>query len=261
MHVSVKRSDKLVGYPKVPVQVSVRFYQGAPEGRVELAKEILNGQSIDFDFDASSFDVGFSVSGVTLKEHIGLCPKEDLSLQFGLKESDKPSLSGVKSIKELAAENFARAEEERLKMIADRRHHSQVINYDKLGIALVILLLLCFPIVSGLAVSIESDSVLLSWLLGGALVVCFLVSMFFVMESGAGVSRCKKCNSTMIRFVKENEKYEGTYSRQEHVLDRNTGETIWRQVIKSDFGVTEYYCCDLCQHRWTNSYTRTTKAD
>ncbi|MNI72182.1 hypothetical protein D3C73_1281060 [compost metagenome] len=101
----------------------------------------------------------------------------------------------------------------------------------------------------------------LGWLLVAVGVIGFIGAAFTIGDSGANDSRCKKCRSNRVRLVKEEEEYKGTYSKQENVLNKNTGYTEFARVTKTDFWVTEHYKCDLCSHNWTSSYIRSTTSN
>lgn len=266
MKLYVKRNDKLEGYGDVPVTIEVTVFDGERDEQDSFEKTVLAGKTAEFEFEVEpgwGLDVECHVNHWEIKEWIGLEVGEERTLGFGLR---KNHLSFVEDYHEelrrkAEKKRHAAEQKEAAAQVAKREHPSQIVNDRMVTWAILIGLFVLAP--AGVGGFIAHDERI--YLLRNICILLFAVGLagfgYLLTKSGVNDARCKKCNSNLIRLNKTDEKFRGTYSRQEKIMDRSTGKTEWRQVIKSDFDVTEHYSCDLCKNKWTNSYTQTTDSN
>lgn len=263
MNFSVKRRDKLQGHSDLPVIVKVKTYDEDLAEEDEFEKSILDGEVVIFEFDAHEFDVTCYVGEWQLDVWPSLTSDDKDTLTFGIKKSNLDVVGFHERDVQAALQKKQKLERdtEQHQVVALKQHASQIIDRKKVTTASLLALLICLPAVFGSLIAHDQHyEALRNFLIVIALVV-FCVAVYIAISSGLHDNRCDKCNSNLVRIFKTDEKYRGTYSCQEHVMDRNTREMSWRQVVKTDFDICDYYCCDLCRHQWTNRYIRTTSAN
>ncbi|WP_167144925.1 hypothetical protein [Pseudomonas sp. OTU750018] len=263
MHFSVKRRDKLQGHSDLPVTVKVQTYDEDLAEEDEFEKQILDGEIVTFEFDAHEFDVTCFVGEWQLDVWPSLTADDKDTLTFGIKKSNIDVIRYHESDVKAALETKQKLEREaeQQQVAALKQHASQIIDRKKVTIAALLALFILAPAVFGSLMAHDQHNEALRNFLIVVALVAFCVVGYIAISSGLHDNRCDKCNSNLVRIFKTDEKFRGTYSSQEHVMDRNTREMSWRQVVKTDFDISDYYCCDLCKHQWTNRYIRTTSAN
>ncbi|WP_087693973.1 hypothetical protein [Pseudomonas sp. PE-S1G-1] len=264
MLLSVKRIDKLVGYADVPITVIVELYSEGRDLDETIEKNILNNEIASFDFECYEFDVICLVDGWTLRDWMGLRGTQPLNLPCGLKKSHSTYLENYKAVADNKAESKREQESDGRHIVTQQADASQVVDRSKKAVGLTIMFLAMIAIFTGifiLSVHGLGSYSHLGWLFSAIGVIGLIASALTIEGSGANDTRCQKCQSNRITFLNEGEEYKGTYSKQESVLNKNTGYTEFARVIKTDFWVTEYYKCDLCSHTWTKSYIRSTTSN
>lgn len=264
MRLAVKRSDKIEGYSHVPITVLVEIFDKGRNLDDSFEKHILNNEIAVFDFESHEFDVTCHVDFWTLRDWIGLTSDGVLNLPCGLRKPDIEYLGNYESQSEIEEKQKIKESNDLQRVITERLHPSQVIDRKKQVTGLAIMMVGMLVGMTGIFILSEhtlKNYFPLGWLFAAVGAVGLFWAAFTIGGSGANDPRCKNCNSNKIRLLKEDEEYKGTYSKQENVLNKNTGYTEFARVTKTDFLVTEYHRCDLCSHTWTNRYTRSTTSN
>lgn len=256
MQISVKRDDKIEGYSDVPTRIEVRLYDEDCTPLERLKKIVRNTEVAVFEFESHVFDVecfigasAFSVKHWELEES-----PEPIYLTWGLKKSNIEELDMGK-VEIAQKEAKAKQDAEHQHMVSERLHPSQIVDEKMFWIWIAIAFF--GLVIGGIGFLLISEHLPIGWLFA-------LIGVAGLVAGGGmarGNPRCSKCNSDLIRLLKSDEVFDGVYSKQELVVNRNNNQAEYARVTKTDFRVTDYYGCALCKHEWTNRHTRTTTSD
>lgn len=247
MQILVKRNDKILGFKNVAV--TVKAYSS---GTNVLSEKLLSNEGhVHFNIEARSVDVVCSVGDEVIREWRGLNSDKKIILELWLKNSNT-GLPGYTPVEAKSGNDEGNAAPHDASQVIDRNK-----QYTGLGL-MAISMIFGF---GGYAILTSDGPEPVGWGLLMVAAAIFVYALIIHEQSGANDSRCKKCNSNKLVMVKSDERFMGTYSKQESVYDYKNGGYSMTRVIKSDFEVIEKWKCQLCNHSWVHQYTRTTDSN
>lgn len=139
-------------------------------------------------------------------------------------------------------------------------HASQIVDKDKEFLSNCVGVIAFFPTLIGLLMVLQvngNDAKRFGAVLAFIGIIGIVVSLIMRHSSGASDTRCKKCNSNLLRFQKSDEKFEGTYSKRKIIVNNVTRREEEISVVCTDFRITDHWSCGLCSNHWTTSRTVT----
>jgi len=259
MKVTVKREDRIQGYESVLIDVIVQTFDEDGDFEDEFIKQIKNKDNAEFNFelpDSYEYAVKCHIDDYDIREWFGLkCGQGHTELKFGLKKAH------IEIVEDFIAEQLEKTATEPnnsgpKKTEAATLHPSQIVDtsFDTMALASGII-----AVAAGVAAFFVPAPIRPLFIFIALVSVGILFFAASNMEQSG--SRCTKCNSNMIKVINSKREIDSVYSRQERVLDKNTGNMTFDRVTCTDTKITMKMSCDLCGAQWTQYSFKTKVGD
>lgn len=287
MKLTFKRKDKITGFNDLPLTIFVRVhYSETANADAETSEEyielnspedeqlsyngyILNDGVVEFEINGAFVDFFITLGPKTIFSKDDILLGKNISVNFGLSQKHKEAAEEELAIfyRIAAGEDADKAAIDCEESAAPELDPSQISNQDDTPVAKKIGQIIFVVGIFGILVSVflivadldSGDSVSLWFILSGLAIVFGAKLSDFVSQ---GIRpRCPKCNSNLVSHVKRDERNLGTYTKQELLTNRNTMKNEWRQVVRTDFEIKDYYKCNFCNNAWSNCSARSTNSN